>query len=428
MTTPIGIVSTIIIALAILMNGQEIIKTDNLHLSGDKNIDKITDFEIEEDNTILVSEKEDSININLFGMNMYPSWDGKADERDLTGEYVFLKEIAEKNDLEISRQMKIYIKDEEKGEYSKFQENFIIYKEKNNNEYSSIELTFSENEFIEEKVPADGEWIKPSIIENQKLQIFERQSLENEKNVTGKTLFNINGMNFRINIYNVSHEKFIKIIKTTIKGYKNFEISKVISNQIQKEIDIWQKKPCDERYIYILTNNLNSYIYDYENNRYNLVLSDENIEYVNILNVFPKSNKIYLDVGYKDGKSFLIGVDYPNATIISKIECFVGNSDIKISENEQKITYRKDSSSLYVANIDGSNEKLLLESVNNGENPDTTGYIPIEFIDNNKILYTCIGWEDTKGCGIIEIDTGKNVYYENKNIDEVRKVIIEEKI
>lgn len=206
------------------------------------------------------------------------------------------------------------------------------------------------------------------------------------------------------------------------------ELNKIIEKKIPNEIDIWQMKSCDDRFVYILTNDLNSYIYDHENDIYNLILSNENIEYVNILNVFPKSNKIYLDVGYKDGKSFLIGIDYTNATITSKIECFVGNSDIKLSENEQKITYRKNSSSLYVANIDGSNERLLLESVNNGENPDTTGYIPVEFIDNNKILYTCIGWEDTKGCGIIEIDTGKNVYYEDKNIDEVRKLIIEEKI
>ena len=125
MTTVIGVLSTVFIALTLFINGQEIPKNEEVNML-----------------------EEDIININLFGMNMYPSWDGKADERDLTGEYVFLKKIAETNDLEISRQMKIYIRDEKTREYSEFQENFIIYKEKNNNEYSTIELTFSENEFI----------------------------------------------------------------------------------------------------------------------------------------------------------------------------------------------------------------------------------------------------------------------------------------
>ena len=78
------------------------------------------------------------------------------------------------------------------------------------------------------------------------------------------------------------------------------ELNKIIEKKIPNEIDIWQMKSCDDRFVYILTNDLNSYIYDYENDIYNLILSNENIEYVNILNVFPKSNKIYLDVVYKD--------------------------------------------------------------------------------------------------------------------------------
>lgn len=90
-------------------------------------------------------------------------------------------------------------------------------------------------------------------------------------------------------------------------------------------------------------------------------------------------------------------------------------TEIIMSEDGQRIAYRKNSSSLYVSNVDGSNEKLLLKSINKGEKEETTGYIPKKFIDNNKILYTCIGWEHEKGCGIIEIDTGKNVYYENGN-------------
>lgn len=197
-----------------------------------------------------------------------------------------------------------------------------------------------------------------------------------------------------------------------VSGIELNENKEIVARKVPKEFDIWQIKPCDERFIYILTGDESSYIYDYENDTYKLVLVDENIDHINILNVLKESNRIYLDVRYKDEKSSLIGIDYINAIVSFKIECTVGDSNIIVSEDEQRITYRKDTSSLYVSNIDGSNEKLLLESIYNGEHPETTGYIPAKFIDN-KILYTCIGWENIKGCGIIEIDTGKNVYYEN---------------
>ena len=133
-------------------------------------------------------------------------------------------------------------------------------------------------------------------------------------------------------------------------------------------------------------------------------MDNDNINYINVLNILKEKNKIYLEVVDEDYKSYLVGVDYSNNTVTSKVYISVDATDIIVSEDEQRIAYRKNTSSLYIADLDGSNEKVILEGINKGENPDTTGYTPEKFIDNNKILYTCIGWEHTRGCGIIDIN------------------------
>ena len=175
-----------------------------------------------------------------------------------------------------------------------------------------------------------------------------------------------------------------------------FVNNEILERKMPDELKISNIKPCDERFIYLLTQDNSNYIYDFENGTYKLILADEKIEHINILNVLKNKNKIYLDVQYKSGKFSLIGINYIDGTF-SEIELTIIGTDIKVSEDEKKITYRKNPSSLYVSNIDGSNEKLLLKSINKEEHPDTTGYVPAGFIGNNKILYTCIGWEHTNG-------------------------------
>lgn len=186
------------------------------------------------------------------------------------------------------------------------------------------------------------------------------------------------------------------IIDDEKSGNQILENNEILERKMPDELKISTLKPCDERFIYLLTQDKSSYIYDYKEDTYKLVLANENIEHINFLNVLKNKNKIYLEVQYKNGKFSLLGINYLDGTF-SEIELTIIGADIKVSEDEKKITYRKESSSLYVSDIDGSNEKLLLKSINKGENPDTTGYVPNEFIENNKILYTCIGYEDTKG-------------------------------
>lgn len=143
-------------------------------------------------------------------------------EVDLTYEYEFLKRIADANDLEISWQRKIYVPENNNQkwkEFSKFQENVVYYDFKDNKD-TTIEITFSENELRGERIPIIHEGIESSIIQNQEVQIFAHYTSEGEKNITGKALFNIDGMNFKIFVYDVSQEDFVEIIKTTIIEYR----------------------------------------------------------------------------------------------------------------------------------------------------------------------------------------------------------------
>lgn len=186
------------------------------------------------------------------------------------------------------------------------------------------------------------------------------------------------------------------IVEDEKSGNQMVGNEEVVERKIPNELKISMMRPCNEQYIYICTQDKSNYIYDYIEDKYKLVLSDENIENIQFLNVLKNKNKIYLGVQYKDKKVSLLGINYIDGTY-TETELNICGTDIKVFEDEKKITYRKDSSSLYISNLDGSNEKLLLKNIQNGEHPDTIGYIPAGFIENNKILYTCIGYEQTKG-------------------------------
>lgn len=124
--------------------------------------------------------------------------------------------------LDITRQIKIYqpeFKGQKQEEFSVFQENVIFYKA-NNGEDNYIEFGFSENELLRECIHISDKEYKDSIILNEKVKIFEYQNPQNSKNITGKAFFYIDGMNFKVKVYNISHEDFIGIVKEIIKNYK----------------------------------------------------------------------------------------------------------------------------------------------------------------------------------------------------------------
>ena len=175
-----------------------------------------------EDNINHVETKDDIyINDNIINMNY--DIDGRAEEVNLLSEYSFLNTVLEQNNAVSSREIKIYLREhegQEREEYSKFQENTIIYKLENEDN-NFVEMNFSENKLLGDCLHILEEDYKDSTIENETVHIFEYPNPENKNNITGIAFFNINGVNFRIKVYNISHENFVKILRTTIKSYKN---------------------------------------------------------------------------------------------------------------------------------------------------------------------------------------------------------------
>lgn len=166
-------------------------------------------------------ESEDIIAINEDVIN--DSYDilGRAEEIDLTNEFSFINEVANVLNLQITRQIKIYqpeYKGQKHSEFSRFQENVIFYKS-NNGEDNFIEISFSENELLGECIHIDDNQYKDSFISNLKVKIFEYPNPENNENVTGKAFFYINGMKFKVKVYNISHEEFISIVREIIENY-----------------------------------------------------------------------------------------------------------------------------------------------------------------------------------------------------------------
>lgn len=61
---------------------------------------------------------------------------------------------------------------------------------------------------------------KDSIIQNEEVHIFEWKVPGDNSQRNCRAQFTVDGMNFVISTYNMSHEEFIKMVKTTIEEYK----------------------------------------------------------------------------------------------------------------------------------------------------------------------------------------------------------------
>lgn len=171
---------------------------------------------------VCINTEEDIICINEDVINDNYDILGRAEEVNLISEYDFLSKIVEKNKFKVTRQIKIYqpeFKGQKQSEFSKFQENMIIYKLMNE-EYNFIEMNFSQNRLLGDCIHFSEELYQDSIIQGEKVKIFEYPNPENYNNVTGIAFFYIGDMNFRVKVYNVSHEKFIEIIRDSIREYK----------------------------------------------------------------------------------------------------------------------------------------------------------------------------------------------------------------
>jgi len=234
MNSIINVISVIFVTLVVAISVPNIKDYNEIRVSGEEII------EIPSKDT----ENKDCININDFYRIDTEEYATRGEDADLVAEYDFFNKIAEKNDLEISRQRRIYISEfdgQKAVEYSKFQENCINYHFKDNKAHY-IEIKFSENEILDKWEENSDRTFLISNIENETVHIFEWAIPNDDHQSDCRAQFRINGMNFVIKIVNASHEESIKIIKTTIKEYKNFEKEKNEAGYIKiREADLYSE-------------------------------------------------------------------------------------------------------------------------------------------------------------------------------------------
>lgn len=246
MTTVIGVLSTVFVVLMLSTGIPNIKEYNNINVSGEKIF-------------VNKNDNEDIININNFYRIETEEYAVRGEDTDLISEYSFLRNIAKQNDLDIRHQTRVYIseyKGQKSDKYSKFQENDIIYRFKDNGDFR-VEIKFSENEILDEWKENENKTFLESTIENEKVHIFEWKIPNDDYQNNFRAQFEINGINFIIKIINASHDECIKIIKTTIKEYKNFEKEKkeagCMLKPTEKEIIAMYEK-AQEIYLWFIGN------------------------------------------------------------------------------------------------------------------------------------------------------------------------------
>lgn len=234
MNTVLDVLGTILVTLMLSVGMSNVKDYDNVNMSGEQ-INEMPVVEV---------ENKDIININNFYRIETEEYGVICEEADLTFEYDFLKKIAEQNNLIIRHQYKNFMPNhiaQKYEEYADFQQNIVIFNFKDNRDFY-IEMEFSENEILDKWQETSSKTFLDSIVENEIVHIFEWKIPEDVYQNKCRAQFTVNGMNFVIEIINASHEESMKIIKTTIREYKNFEKSKKEAGYIKiKEANLYSE-------------------------------------------------------------------------------------------------------------------------------------------------------------------------------------------
>ena len=101
--------------------------------------------------------------------------------------------------------------------------NSVIYKFKDNRDYY-VEMLFSENEILGTWKENSNNVFVDSVIENETVHLFEWKIAYDDYHNNARAQFNVDGMNFIVKAYDISHEEFIKIVESTIREYKSERI------------------------------------------------------------------------------------------------------------------------------------------------------------------------------------------------------------
>lgn len=181
-------------------------------------------------------EKEDSIIFNSGTIISSVDIDGKFEEIELKQEFDFIDKITIPNNLKLVRQGKIFVKpNSESVEYSKLRQYVLMYYEDTDKNPSFIEITFTTEDKVLGCMLPDEADMKSSIINGKKIKLFKGDYLEDRNKIVGNAFFEINGYKFLVEAHKTNENEFLD----TVKSILNLPI---VNNKSDKDIGV-QEKP-----------------------------------------------------------------------------------------------------------------------------------------------------------------------------------------
>ena len=170
-----------------------------------------------------MEEKEkDIININSYASNDIYDIDAKWVDTNLMEEFKFLNNIYIPKFLKETRQGKIYVRDGRDDEnYSKFNQYSIIFFDDSEQLGKSVSINFSKEKLLPNCIPSGIDLEEESIINNTKVKLFATELLKiDPAKICGEAYFECNDYKIDIQVYRITEDEFIEIVKSIITEIK----------------------------------------------------------------------------------------------------------------------------------------------------------------------------------------------------------------
>lgn len=172
---------------------------------------------VEELESNINEEKEDSIIFNSGTIKSSADIDGKFEEIDLKQEFDFIDKIVISDNLKLVRQGKVFVKPNSKSvEYSKLRQYVLMYYEETDKDPSFIEITFTTEEKVLGCMLPDEADMNSSIINGKEVKLFKGDYLGDRNKIVGNAFFEISGYKFFIEAHKTDENEFLDTVKSIL--------------------------------------------------------------------------------------------------------------------------------------------------------------------------------------------------------------------
>ena len=163
--------------------------------------------------------KQENIVFNTGSLQYMAKIDANSESADLKDEFNFINTIYVPEELKLSLQSKIFVKENSNSsEYSKLWQYEILYLSDNTDNNSYVKVTFTgENHILGCTAVPDEENTKNSQINGKEVKLFKEKDLTDESKIVGEAFFENNGYKFYVQAQTVTEEEFINIVSSILK-------------------------------------------------------------------------------------------------------------------------------------------------------------------------------------------------------------------